>query len=267
MHFGILFNQQTMKNIIEQKVRNGYSLDLGKLIDESFATFKKTFLIAGLGMVIISIVMFIFYLGILGAFFGFSNFTETMTSIESLATDTNFIIGNAVVTMLFSALFAPITAGFIHINHLAKTNKEFSVSDLFNFYKGAIFKQIFMSYLVIGFTTAVITVGLSIIGYEFMNTIFQIIIGLFTVFTIPLIVYGEQNYLDAITKSAQLFIKQPFIIIIALLIAFIGMLLGIFVLCIGIIFTIPYLYSMYYAIYAQTIGFKETSSIDEIGIE
>jgi uncharacterized membrane protein len=256
-----------MKNIIEQKVRNGYSLDLGKLIDESFATFKKTFLIAGLGMVIISIVMFIFYLGILGAFFGFSNFTETMTSIESLATDTNFIIGNAVVTMLFSALFAPITAGFIHINHLAKTNKEFSVSDLFNFYKGAIFKQIFMSYLVIGFTTAVITVGLSIIGYEFMNTIFQIIIGLFTVFTIPLIVYGEQNYLDAITKSAQLFIKQPFIIIIALLIAFIGMLLGIFVLCIGIIFTIPYLYSMYYAIYAQTIGFKETSSIDEIGIE
>ena len=47
-------------------------------------------------------------------------------------------------------------------------------------------------------------------------------------FTIPLIIYGEQNYLDAITKSAQLFIKQPFIIIIALLIAFIGMLLGIF---------------------------------------
>lgn len=267
MHFGILFNQQTMKNIIEQKVRNGFSLDLGKLIDESFATFKKTFLIAGLGMVIISIVMFIFYLGILGAFFGFSNFTETMTSIESLATDTNFIIGNAVVTMLFSALFAPITAGFIHINHLAKTNKEFSVSDLFNFYKGAIFKQIFMSYLVIGFTTAVITVGLSIIGYEFMNSIIQIIIGLFTVFTIPLIVYGEQNYLDAITKSAQLFIKQPFIIIIALLIAFIGMLLGIFVLCIGIIFTIPFLYSMYYAIYAQTIGFEESSPIDEIGLE
>ena len=256
-----------MKNIIEQKVRNGFSLDLGKLIDESFATFKKTFLIAGLGMVIISIVMFIFYLGILGAFFGFSNFTETMTSIESLATDTNFIIGNAVVTMLFSALFAPITAGFIHINHLAKTNKEFSVSDLFNFYKGAIFKQIFMSYLVIGFTTAVITVGLSIIGYEFMNSIIQIIIGLFTVFTIPLIVYGEQNYLDAITKSAQLFIKQPFIIIIALLIAFIGMLLGIFVLCIGIIFTIPFLYSMYYAIYAQTIGFEESSPIDEIGLE
>ena len=39
-----------MRKIIEQKVSNGYSLDLGKLIDESFATFKKTFLIAGLDM-------------------------------------------------------------------------------------------------------------------------------------------------------------------------------------------------------------------------
>jgi hypothetical protein len=256
-----------MKNIIEQKLRNGYSLDLGKLIDESFATFKKTFLIAGLGMVILTVVMLIFYLGILGAFFGFSNFTETMTSIERLATDTTFIIGNAIVTMLFSALFAPITAGFIHINHLAKTNKEFGVSDLFNFYKGAIFKQIFMSYLVIGFTTAVITAGFSLLGFEIINSIIQIIIALFTVFTIPLIIYGEQNYLEAITKSSQLFFKQPFIIIVALLIAGIGMFLGIFVLCIGIIFTIPYFYSMYYAIYAQTIGFKEASPIDEIGIE
>jgi hypothetical protein len=256
-----------MKNIIEQKVRNGYSLDLGKLIDESFATFKKTFLIAGLGMIIISVVMIVFYLGILGAFFGFSNFTETMTSLESLATDTTFIIGNAVVTMLFSALFAPITAGFININHLAKTNKEFGVSDLFNFYKGAIFKQIFMSYLVIGFTTAVITASFSLLGYEFMNSIIQIIIGLFTVFTIQLIIYGEQNYTEAITNSIQLFIKKPFIIAIALLIAGIGMFLGIFALCIGIIFTVPYLYSMYYAIYAQSVGFQNTSPIDEIGVE
>jgi hypothetical protein len=64
-----------------------------------------------------------------------------------------------------------------------------------------------------------------------------------------------------------LFIKKPFIIAIALLIAGIGMFLGIFALCIGIIFTVPYLYSMYYAIYAQSVGFQNTSPIDEIGIE
>lgn len=263
----MLFNQQTMKNIIEQKLRNGYSLDLGKLIDESFATFKKTFLIAGLGMLIISVVMVIIYLGILGTFFGFSNFTETMTSLENLATDTTFIIINAAVTMLFSALFAPITAGFIHLNHLASTNKEIQLGTIFDFYKAPYFNQIFLSYLVIGFITSITTAGLSILGNEFMNTIFQIIVGLFTIFTIPLIIYGKQNFSEAITNSIQLYSKQPFIIFIAMIIAVIGMLLGIFVLCIGIIFTIPYLYSMHYAIYAQSIGFQNTSPIDEIGIE
>jgi hypothetical protein len=47
--------------------------------------------------------------------------------------------------------------------------------------------------------------------------------------------------------------------LVALLIAVIGMLLGIFILCIGIIFTIPYLYAMHYALYAQAVGFDTTS--------
>ena len=253
-----------MRKIIEQKVSNGYSLDLGKLIDESFATFKKTFLIAGLGLIIVSVVVLLIYILLLGTFFGFSNFTETMTSLESLATDKTFIIGNAVVSMFFSALFAPTTAGFIHLNHLSATKKEFSFS---NFYKGYFFKQLFLSYLIIGFTTAVITSVLTLLEFEFFNSVVQIFIGLFTVFTVPLIIYGEQNYLKAITKSAQLFFKQPFIIIIALIIAAIGMLLGIFVLCIGILFTLPFIYSMYYAIYAQSVGFKEALPIDESGLE
>jgi hypothetical protein len=264
---GFNLKKQTMRKIIEQKVSNGYSLDLGKLIDESFATFKKTFLIAGLGLIIVSVVVLLIYILLLGTFFGFSNFTETMTSLESLATDKTFIIGNAVVSMFFSALFAPTTAGFIHLNHLSASKKEFSFSNLFDFYKGYFFKQLFLSYLIIGFTTAVITSVLTLLGFEFFNSVVQIFIGLFTVFTVPLIIYGEQNYLEAITKSVQLFFKQPFIIIIALIIAGIGMLLGIFVLCIGILFTLPFIYSMYYAIYAQSVGFKEALPIDESGLE
>ncbi|HLO73181.1 MAG TPA: hypothetical protein VK164_04530 [Flavobacterium sp.] len=256
-----------MREIIEKKVREGYNLDLGSLIDESFATFKKTFLIAGLGMLIISIVMIIIYMGIFGVIYGFANISETMTSIEMKATEPAFIIGNAIVTMFFSALFAPITAGFIHLNHLANTNQEIQIGTIFDFYKAPFFKQIFMSYLIIGFTTAVVTSLLTFMEFELLNMLFQIVIALFSTFTIPLIIYGEQNYIEAITKSIQLFIKQPFIIIIALIIAGIGMLIGIFALCIGLIFTISYLYSMYYAIYAQAIGFDDKSAIDEIGLE
>lgn len=256
-----------MKEIIERKINEGYHLDLGKLIDVSFTTYKKTFLIAGLAMLIIFIVILMFYLGIVGFIFGFADITETMTSIEMMATKPAFLIGNTIVTTLFSALFAPITAGFIHLNHLANKNNETSLGTIFDFYKSRFFKDIFISYAIVGFTSTVCSSLLTFLGFEFFSFLLQIIFALLTIFIIPLIIYGQQNYSQAIIYSIKLFFKQPFIIILALIIAGIGMCLGIFALCIGIIFTIPYLYSMYYALYDQTIGFENNTAIDEIGIE
>lgn len=256
-----------MKNTIDQKAREGYALELGKLIDDSFATFKKTFLVSGVGMLIVSAIMILFYVGLMGSFFGFSNLSKTLLSIETLAKEPNFIIGSGIVSMFVSALFAPFTAGFIHLNHLAHTQKSFSIENLFDFYKEPYYKQIFLSYLIIGGITALFTTVLSLFGYEKINTFVQILFSLATIFTIPLIIYGKLNYADALSKSVQLYAKQPLIILVAMLVAVIGMLLGIFILCIGIIFTIPYLYSMHYAIYAQSVGFQNTSPIDEIGIE
>ena len=45
-----------MKDRIDQKVQNGYSLDLGKIIENSFETYKKTFLISGVAIILIGIV-------------------------------------------------------------------------------------------------------------------------------------------------------------------------------------------------------------------
>ena len=50
-----------MKNRIDNKVQNGYSLDLGKIIENSFETFKKTFLISGVAFIIIGIVLLLFF--------------------------------------------------------------------------------------------------------------------------------------------------------------------------------------------------------------
>ena len=87
-----------------------------------------------------------------------------------------------------------------------------------------------------------------------------------TIFSIPLIIYNDQKFGDAISKSITLFSKQPFTIIIAVIIAYLIAILGFIGLCIGVIFTMPYIYSMYYTIYDEAIGFeKPFSAIDEIG--
>jgi hypothetical protein len=120
-------------------------------------------------MLIVSVIMVLFYVGLLGSFFGFSNLSKTVLSIETLAKEPNFIIGSGIVSMFVSALFAPFTAGFIHLNYLAHHNKPFGIENLFDFYKEPYYKQIFLSYLVIGGLTALITTVLSLLGYEKLN--------------------------------------------------------------------------------------------------
>ena len=138
-----------MKDRIDQKVQNGYSLDLGKIIENSFETYKKTFLISGVAIILIGIVAIILYAGYFGILYGFGNFAETMTQIEANALNTTTQIINGIVGALFGALFAPILAGFIYVNHLAKTNKEFGISTFFDFYKSPALKDIIISQVII----------------------------------------------------------------------------------------------------------------------
>lgn len=256
-----------MKNKIEQKLQNGYQLETGQLIDDSFSLFKKNFLTAGLGVIVLCIIMCVIYFGIFAVFFGFNDIQNTLLQFETLALETNFIIGSAIVTTILAAISAPITAGFIHLNYLTKFNKEYNLGNIFEFYSSKYFKDIFIAYSIIGFTTAVVSAILTLTGLDFLNIIVQGGIGCFTIFTIPLIIYGKQNYSEAIHKSILLFLKQPLAIILGLLVSGIGAMLGLIALCIGMFFTLPIIYSMYFSIYDQAIGFDERSEIDEIGIE
>ena len=72
------------------------------------------------------------------------------------------------------------------------------------------------------------------------------------------------NATDAIKYSFLLVSKQPLILLGLTIVAGIGSALGIFGLCIGIFFTLPFMYSMNYVIYKSIVGFDETSEIDEI---
>jgi len=255
-----------MKNKIDSKIQNGYTLDIGTLIDDSINTFKKTSLISGIAVILLGILFFIIYVAIIGIIFGFSNLTSTFTELQTNQFSIQVILITTILSTITSALFAPMTAGFIHANHLAKNNQEIGINVFFDFYKSKFFKDIFIAYLIIGLTIGLLNYVFVMIKMDYLSFVAQFLINLFTIFTLPLIIYGEQNYEKAIVKSAQLFLKQPILIFVALLLAVIGVFLGIIALCIGIIFTLPYYYSMVYAIYNQAIGFEEKSVIDEIGL-
>ena len=256
-----------MKEIIDQKVKKGYPLDLGKIIEVSFETYKKTFLLSGVAIIIATIVLSVVYVGYFGILYGFGDFTKTISELQTDTLNPTMQIINAAFGIIFASLLAPLVAGFINVNHLAKTNQEFGIGSFFDYYKSAFLKDLILNQLIIALFLNSIATFLILSNHQFIAMIIQITIPLFTLFCIPLIIYGEQNFMESLVKSIKLFIKNPFIIIISLIIAFFGIMVGIIALCVGILFTFPYYFSMVYAIYEQAIGFKEKSVIDDIGLE
>jgi len=250
---------------IKEKIEKGYSLDLGKLIEDCFEIFKKIFLIAGLGYLLVAIVFCILYFFLLMAVFGISNISNWVVEMQNIQTGTTYMVFTFLLTVILTALYAPINAGFLKLCLLAKKNQELNLGVLFDYYKGKYVKDIIIGSIIISLTTVVFNTLFQMIDFSIFGFLVQIVITVFTVLFLPLVIFANQNYSDALKNSVSLVAKNPFYIALALLIAFIGIFVGLIAICLGVIFTAPIYLAMNFSIYDNVVGFEESSVIDEIG--
>lgn len=250
---------------IKEKIEKGYSLDLGKLIEDCFEIYKKTFLIAGLGYILMGIVIAILYFSIFMIFMGASDITEWAVKIENMQFQSNYLIGSVILTVVFTALIAPLNAGFLKLCLLAKKNQELNLGVIFEYYNSKYVKDIIIGSVIISFITVTLSTLFQRFEIPALGFVIQVIVPFFTVLFIPLVIFANQNYGEALQNSVKLVVKKPFHIALALIIALIGMFLGLIALCIGMFFTIPIYTAMIFSIYDNVVGFEENSVIDEIG--
>ena len=254
-----------MESTINTKIKNGYSLDLGKLIEDSFEIYKRSFLISGIGFMLVGIVVAILY-GFLFVFvWGLTDIAHWAVDIQNKQLDTSFILGNMIFTVGFSAVFTPINAGFLKLCLLAKRKEQLSLGVIFEYYSSKYIKDLIIGGVLISFSSNAVSILFQFVPIPLVGQLFQIAIVVFTILFIPLVIFGDQNYTNAIQNSIKLVAKNPFYIILALIIAIIGCFLGIIALCIGLFFTIPFYEAMNFAIYDNIVGFEEYDSISEIG--
>jgi uncharacterized membrane protein len=67
---------------------------------------------------------------------------------------------------------------------------------------------------------------------------------------------------EAIETSILLVSKQPLMLLGLIVIASIGVMVGLIGCCIGLFFTLPFMYSLYYAIYSEIVGFENESETE-----
>ncbi|MGX7666355.1 hypothetical protein [Flavobacterium pedocola] len=253
------------KQRIENLKKNGYPLDFGDVFSQSIENYKKIAVTAGLAMILLTIVFMVVGLGSLGVFVGFTDFASKMADFQISNFSSTTLVFYILGTALFSALTYPFTAGLIKMAHEAELNREINFSMVFDHYKSDSFKDLFFAALLISLTTTTIATLCEYTGFKFIGFIVTYGIALFAVFTIPLIIFGKLNYMDAIKSSFALVMRQPFVILGSLIVSAIIAMVGLIGLCIGIFFTLPFVYSTFYILYKNAVGVEVKHEIDEIG--
>jgi uncharacterized membrane protein len=82
--------------------------------------------------------------------------------------------------------------------------------------------------------------------------------------SIPLIVFGNLKAIESLKSSIAIVSKQPLVLLGLLIVAGIASMVGFIGCFIGVFFTIPFMYSMNYAIYSTIIGFDSKSELEEM---
>lgn len=267
--------KSTLQRIQEIK-KTGYNLDLGESINAIFENYKKIALLAGAVFLLVGVVATFIVGGAAALIIGVGTLTQTLTDYSTGVVTSTALIANLVASIIGAGLFAPVTAGIMQMAHNAEINEDFDFGTAFMHFKTKYFKDLFFAAIIIalvgsGLSTVIELLKISnpdsgmIIGGAIVGGLISILVSLFTLLTIPLIIFGNLNAMDAIKSSITLVSKNVWIIVLLAILVIIFVFLGLIALCIGIIFTFPAVYSMQYVIYKSALPIEETSELDQIG--
>ena len=263
--------KSTLQRIQDIK-RNGYSLDLGEALNDIFASYKNIALLGGAVLLIVGIAGVVVIGGLAALFVGIGSFTQTMTDYSVMMLSTTGLLANLVISIVAAGLIAPVAAGIIQMAHNSSINEDFGFGTAFMHYKSVYFKELFLAAGIVALVGSGIGTIVQMVNITnpsmlliFANGLLSALIQIFTLVMIPLIIFGNLKAVDAIKGSIILVSKNFWIILLLAIIIVVFVCLGIIALCIGIIFTLPAMYSLQYIIYKKALPIEETSELDEIG--
>ncbi len=249
-------------------LENINSPEFGEIFDNAFNLYKKAFAPILLGIIIVAAIAFALYFLLFFLFFGgsFLDVSSDPDFVRSLDSNWTYILVTNLFALMVALIFAPITAGFYKICSAVAKGEPAEVGLIFSYYKQPYINPIVTAALLVSLVSVGITIIAQFLGMPFLAYPFSVIISVLTIFMYPLIIFRDYGASEAITDSIKIAGKHFFMILLLLVIGIICAMLGLIACIIGVLFTLPFMYTLYYAIYDGIIGDSEESEIDQIGI-
>ncbi len=250
-----------------QEIRNnGYELNFNDVFNESFENYKKIAMAGGLTFIILGVCLVALCLFLYMFAFGFSSLSEGIAGVNISNFHGVGVMLYFVSIVIMSSIITPLYAGIIKMAYNADQNKTVSVGTSFEYYKNGFFLDLFLASIIIASVSTGLNYLLGLLNMGFIGIILSYTIAFFTFLTPLFIIFGNLKPMKAIEASFITITKQFPVLLGLIIIGILMVCLGFFAFCIGIFFTIPFIYSLYYVIYKKAIGIEEHSEIDEIGL-
>ena len=260
-----MYKITTTKEKLEEIRKDGYNLEFGDILSQTFNNYQKIVWITGAGLLLLGLVFFGIVIGLAGLFIGLDAFGRDMADFQIQNFSTAGIMVTLIGGVIAVALIKPFYAGILRVAHHANVRKEFDFSTLFYYYKSEYLKEIVLSGIIIGIFSNGISTALEVSGIPFVGALISYLILLLMLFTTPLIIFGNLKAFEAIQGSLMLISRNFFVILALMLLAVVLAMFGIIAFCIGILFSTPIIYSMQYVIYENAVGIEDKNELDDIG--
>ena len=248
---------ESAKNRVLEIQKNGYDIDFGRVFENAFENYKKIALIAGITILLFSMVILLIGISSFVMYGGYRTVADIIANLKLQNFTIIHILIFVTIISIISGLLSPIPAGILKMAHCASKNNKFSVGTVFDYYGNSHFKDLFLATFCISIWTTSISFLLDYFEIKYLGALITYSISFFSFLTIPFIIFGSLNAYDAIKASFIVVSKQFFILLGLLIVSTLIVCMGLIGFCIGIFFTLPFIYSMYYSIYINSIGIKE----------
>jgi len=218
----------------------------GSIISHAFEMYKGVFLYALVAMIIYLIADFVIQsitgLNFYSNYSSFKDFDED--NYRNVLVDTPGSSLYYSFSGLLSILLSPLYVGLIYITNKFNTKASVEFSDLFIGYRQNLGN--ILLYSLITNILLWVSVAMCVIPVLFVYPLF--LLGY------PILLFENANAMDAISKTYNI-AKENYDVFLGT--AFLGIIIsaaGIILCCVGIIFTLPFIYIAMYSIYCAYLG-------------
>lgn len=238
---------------IENKTINKIPFEnLGSIIEESFDLFKKTALINGVFLLLLSLIL------VTLAGIGMSLFVNPETLVERMKNfkPENFSIDETLIfigiSIAVNVLIIPFVGGMLKINQEADETGKANFSTLYSLVDNPAYLQLVLGAIFSTLISSIINfspVFLQLEGsFLIISKVLVYVFAILNILTIPLIALKNYNFIDAFVASIKGVSNNFFLVLVMIILSLILAFLGFFALCIGFFFTIPILYTVQYVL-------------------